>query len=167
MQDDVRYCTNIKPHFSLVPHHCGRPPSCWRARRRKCSALGRATGDRAAAARDEGAGKGHAGTVGNRDAQVACRERIFGTDRSGRSGYRRATSWSSVADFTRRRSTWVFPGSLLSQFVLGPTMTGARAALRCPCPWFGNRSGAWAFPVRSSGCGRHRTKSRCSCCEPR
>jgi hypothetical protein len=39
--------------------------------------------------------------------QVACRGRIFGTDRIGRSGRRPTTSWSSVADLTRRRSTMV------------------------------------------------------------
>jgi hypothetical protein len=39
--------------------------------------------------------------------QVACRGQIFGTDRIGRSGLRPATSWSFVADLTRRRSTLV------------------------------------------------------------
>ncbi|HJX55080.1 MAG TPA: hypothetical protein VJ801_20145, partial [Polyangia bacterium] len=41
------------------------------------AALGTATGDHVAAAWDDGAGKGHAGIVGNRDVQVACRGRIF------------------------------------------------------------------------------------------
>jgi hypothetical protein len=39
--------------------------------------------------------------------QVACRGQIFGTNRTGRSGCRRATSWSSVAELTGKRSTLV------------------------------------------------------------
>ena len=70
------------------------------------SALGTATGDQVAAARDDGAGKGHAGIVGNRVVQVACRGPIFGTNRIGRSGRRPTTSWASVADLTKRRVGW-------------------------------------------------------------
>ena len=44
------------------------------------AALSEATGDHVAAAWDDGVGKGHAGIVGNRDVQVACRGQIFGTD---------------------------------------------------------------------------------------